>query len=76
MKIFQVGCILSFSYVGLKDKEEKVNGRTIHHHHHGNRFQDDRRSGGDRAWNTASRTQTGAVSAVKVRDMIKTKNEN
>ena len=26
--------ILSFSYVGLKDKEEKVNGRTTIQHHY------------------------------------------
>lgn len=50
--------ILSFSYVGLKDKEESE--RTYHYqYHHGNRFQDDRRSGGDRLRNTASRIGDG-----------------
>ena len=51
--------ILNFSYVGLKNKEEKVNGRTTIKYHHGNRFQDDRRSGGDRLRNTAPRVGDG-----------------
>ena len=68
--------ILSFSYVGLKDKEEKVNGRTTI-----NIIMETDSKMIDEVVVIGYGTQrrgsvTGAVSAVKGQDMIKTKNEN
>ena len=68
--------ILSFSYVGLKDKEEKVNGRTTINII----MQTDSKMIDEVVvigYGTQRRgSVTGAVSAVKGQDMIKTKNEN
>lgn len=51
--------ILSFSYVGLKDKEEKVNGRTTINIIMETDSKMIGRSGGDRLRNTASRIGDG-----------------
>ena len=68
--------VLSFSYVGLKSKEEKVNGRTTINvvMHTDSQMIDEVVVIG---YGTQRRgSVTGAVAGVKGKDMIQTKNEN